>query len=284
MKDFSGRVAVVTGAASGIGRALVKRFAAAGMKVVLADVEEEPLQDAAQELTASGAEALAVRTDVARESEVRALADATLDAFGAVHIVCNNAGVITAGLAWESPHEDYEWLIDVNLWGVIHGVRVFTPIMLGQNTEGHIVNTASMAAVTSSPFASIYYMTKHAVLGYSESLYHDLASKEAKVGVSVLCPELINTNIGDAERNRPKGLAGFDFSSVERETVVGTLRELARSQGLAPTAIADRVLDAITKNQFYILSDDGDGWRRSCETRLEDIRLARNPTFDVPNA
>jgi len=281
VRDFSDKVAVVTGAASGIGRALAQRFAQAGMKVVLADVEADALEAVSAQLAEQGFETLAIPTDVSREAEVRNLADRTLDQLGAVDILCNNAGVFTGGLAWQSPHQDYEWLIDVNVWGVVHGVRVFVPIMLGQDSEAHIVNTASMAGLTNGPFTAIYTMTKHAVVGYSEALYHDLTSSGAKIGVSVLCPELVDTRIADARRNRPKDLAGFDFSSPERDLAEGSLRTLASSKGVDPTVLADRALEAIRDNRFYVLSDDG--WRRSCETRLEDIRLARNPTLAIPS-
>lgn len=280
MKDFAGKVAVVTGAASGIGRGLALQFGKVGMKVVLADVEEAALAQVAEELSTVEVENIAVRTDVSREEEVSQLADAAIAAFGAVHILCNNAGVFTGGLAWESPREDYQWLIDVNIWGVVHGVRIFVPLMRAHGEAAHIVNTASMAAVTNGPFSSIYYMTKHAVLGYSEALYHDLGMAQTKIGVSVLCPELIATRIADARRNRPKGLSGCDFSSPERDLVEATLRELSANKGVEPALIAARVLQAIRDERFYILSEDG--WRRSCETRLEDIRLARNPTFSVP--
>ena len=208
-------------------------------------------------------------------------AERTVDQFGGVDILCNNAGVFTGGLAWQSPRQDYKWLIDVNIWGVVHGVRVFVPLMLGQGSEAHIVNTASMAGVTNGPYTAIYSMTKHAVVGYSEALYHDLSTSNTKIGVSVLCPELINTRIGDSRRNRPKGLAGFDFNSPERELAEGSLRDLAPTHGVAPDVIAERTLNAIRNNRFYIFSDDG--WRHSCETRLEDVRLARNPTLDIPS-
>jgi NAD(P)-dependent dehydrogenase (short-subunit alcohol dehydrogenase family) len=280
MKELFGKVAVVTGAASGIGKALARRFGEAGMKVVLADVEQTALASAGEELRAAGIDCISVLTDVRRESDVVRLADAAERAYGAVHVLCNNAGVFAGGLAWESPREDYVWLIDVNVWGVVHGVCTFVPRMRAHGEDAHIVNTASMAAVTNGPFSAIYYMTKHAVLGYTEALYHDLQMTQTNIGVSVLCPELIATRIADARRNRPADLAASDFNSPERELAEGTLRELAARQGLDPAVLAARVVDAIRENRFYILSDDG--WRRSCEVRLEDVRLARNPTFSIP--
>ncbi len=278
--SFQDKVAVVTGAASGIGKAIAHRFAAEGAKVVLADVEKDALNAVADEISAKGCDNLAIVTDVGSEEQVRALAEQTLDQFGAVDILCNNAGVFTGGLAWQSPHQDYEWLMNVNVWGVIHGVRVFVPIMLGQESAAHIVNTASMAGLTNGPFTSVYSMTKHAVIGYSEALYHDLTTTGSKIGVSVLCPELINTQIGEARRNRPRDLAGFDFTSPERDIAEGSLRQLAVEKGIDPAVMAERVVNGIRDNRFYLLAEDG--WRQSCETRLEDIRLARNPTLCIP--
>ncbi len=280
MDSLRDKVAVVTGAASGIGEAIAIRFAREGAKVVLADVEREALDRVSDALSAQGADNLALVTDVGKEEEVRALAEQTVDQFGAVDILCNNAGVFTGGLAWQSPHQDYEWLIDVNIWGVVHGIRVFVPIMLGQDSDAHIVNTASMAGLTNGPFTSIYYMTKHAVVGYSEAIYHDLTSIGSKIGISVLCPELINTRIGDARRNRPRDLPGFDFKSPERDAAEDSLRQLAADKGIDPSAMAERVVMGIRENRFYLLAEDG--WRQSCETRLEDIRLARNPSLSIP--
>ena len=284
MKEFRGRVAVVTGAASGIGRALAARFAAEGMKLVLADVERGALAAAARELEASGCETLAVETDVSRAEDVAALARRTLDTFGAVHVVCNNAGVFTGGLSWEAPRSDYEWVLGVNLWGVIHGIRSFVPILLAQGGEGHIVNTASMAALTTLPYAGIYHMSKHAVLALSESLHHELALRGSQVRVSALCPELVATRIDASERNRPAPLRpepGAAGEGPERELVrQAIIQGVAR--GTPPAKIANRVLDAIREQRFYVLSDDG--WRRSSEVRSEDIRLGRNPTLAPPGS
>lgn len=279
MKDLAGKVAVVTGAASGIGRALAQKLGAQGMKVVLSDIEEEPVQRVAAELGAQGIEAFPVRTDVSKAEDVEALAGATLKKFGAVHVVCNNAGVFAGGLSWETALEDYEWVLGVNLWGVIHGIRTFVPILLEQGTEGHIVNTASMAAVTTAPFTGAYYLSKHAVLSLSESLYHELALRQAKVGVSALCPEAVATAIDRSERNRPAALRSETKSSPEMELVEQALRDQMKV-ATPPDVIADRVIDAIRENRFYILSNDG--WRDACNARLEDIRLRRNPTFAVP--
>ena len=281
MEKLAGRVAVVTGAASGIGRALAETFGREGMKVVLADVEADALDATARALAASGVEVLAVATDVSKQADVDRLAERTLARFGGVHVVCNNAGVFAGGLCWSQPLADYEWVLGVNMWGVIHGVRTFVPIMLERGDEGHVVNTASMAALTSNPYAAAYHMSKHAVLALSEVLYHELRGLGAKIGVSALCPEAVATHIDDAERNRPAALRTHTGQlPPDVELVNGAIRA-AVAGGIPTQVIADRVLRAVQEDRFYVLSDQ-DAWRRSCESRLDDIRLVRNPTFVPP--
>jgi len=280
MQELRGKVAVVTGAASGIGGALAERFVAEGMAVALADVEEDALAARARALASTGARVLAVRTDVSRAADVEALAEHALAAFGAIHVVCNNAGVFTGGLTWEAPLADYEWVLGVNVWGVIHGIRTFVPILLRQGTAGHIVNTASMAGLTAMPYAGIYHMSKHAVIGLSECLHHELTLSGALVKVSVLCPEMVATHIDAAERNRPAHLRLANRTPTVSEEVISTaMRENIRT-GAPPAEMAERVVQAIRAERFYVLSDDI--WRRVCETRLDDIRAARNPTFAAP--
>jgi NAD(P)-dependent dehydrogenase (short-subunit alcohol dehydrogenase family) len=284
MKELRGRVAVVTGAASGIGRALAERFGREGMQVVLADVDRAGLAESERAVRALGAKALSVPTDVTRADQVSALAERTLQVFGGVHVVCNNAGVFAAGPSWQAPLSDYEFVLGVNVWGVIHGVRSFVPILLERGEEGHVVNTASMAALTSMPLSAAYTMSKHAVLALSETHYPELRGRGAPLGVSALCPEAIATGIAHSERARPPHLRrkageaeGPEFSLVE-----GAIRE-AIARGAAPERIAERVVRAIREDRFYVLPED-DPWLAACEARLEDIRLRRNPTLAVPGS
>ena len=254
MDEFRDKVAVVTGAASGIGFGLARRFASEGMKVVMADVEEPALKSAADELESDGAEILAVVTDVSDHAAVQSLAAATFDRFGTAHIVCNNAGIGTGGLAWEVSEAKWRWIVGVNLMGVVHGIQAFVPRLVEQG-DGHVVNTASAAGLTTGPGMSPYFATKHAVVALSESLAADLAGVGSSVGVSVLCPQWVKTRISDAERNRP-----MDVEPIEDAPDGGAMREFIRSliaSGMEPSEVADHVVDAITSNRFYILTHPG---------------------------
>jgi len=276
MKDFRDRVAVVTGAASGIGRGLAERFAAEGMKIVLADVEEDALRQAEAEFREKGVDVLGVRTDVSQPEELEKLAQQTLDTFGAVHVVCNNAGVAGAwGPTWANTLDDWNWIIGVNLWGVIHGVRVFLPIMLEQGDEGHIVNTASLAGLM--PGRGIYGVTKQAVVALSESLYTDLKVADAKIGVSVLCPGWVNTNIIDAGRNRPADLARTvdALPDPQREQIEKTVRDLLKT-GLQPAAVADQVFEAIRDDKLYVITHPEMDF--IIRERFDNILSRTNPT------
>ena len=283
MKDFRGKIAVVTGAASGIGRALAERFAVEGMKVVLADVDEAALDEASKSIEATGAVTLAVPTDVSRAEDVDALASRTMKAFGGVHVVCNNAGVLKGGLSWETPIEDYEWHLGVNTWGVIHGIRSFMPILIRQDVEAAIVNTSSVAGVTCAPYAAAYCLSKHAVVALSECLYHELALMGSKVKVSVLCPMAVATNIDKSESHRPQRwkVASKEASDIVDIVQEGLTRQL--STGITPQAMADKIIQAIREERFYIFSDAGDDnmFRRNINTRLDDVREGRNPTFPL---
>jgi NAD(P)-dependent dehydrogenase (short-subunit alcohol dehydrogenase family) len=280
MQEFQDKVAVVTGAASGIGRGLAERFAAEGMKVVLADVEVDALAQAESELRAQGATVLAVRTDVRQASEVEALAEKTLAAFGGVHVVCNNAGVGGGGkCCWEFTLSDWEWTLGVNLWGVIHGIRTFVPIMLNQGTEGHVVNTASMAGVTTVPYWGSYSVSKHGVVILSEILARDLTQIGAPIKVSVLCPRFVRTNIGSSARNRPRALANPEGSETvwaEAQSALERVRKAIENEGMPPAEIADHVVAAIRANKFYIFPHPGS--KEGVRARMEGILEERNPT------
>src|SRR6266853_243800 len=206
MREFKNKVAVITGAASGIGRGIAERCVELGMKVVLADVEEASLAKTETDLKAAGGTVLAVKTDVSKRSDVELLARQTIDTFGEVHLLFNNAGVTADGAKWDATWNDWEWAIGVNLWGVVHGVKVFTPLMLAQNTECHIVNTSSMGGLVVGALFAPYWVTKHAVVALSENLHMSLQMQNSLIKVSVLCPGCVRTNIANAERNRPAEL------------------------------------------------------------------------------
>jgi NAD(P)-dependent dehydrogenase (short-subunit alcohol dehydrogenase family) len=277
MRDFAGRVAVVTGGASGIGRALAERAARERMKVVLADVEEPALAQAARELEAAGAEVRAVRTDVSKAEEVEALARAAFDAFGAVHLLCNNAGVGGGTTVWDSSLADWQWVLGVNLWGVIHGVHAFVPLMLRQGDEGHVVNTASVAGLISGAGLAIYKVSKFGVVTLSETLYHELKLTGSRIGVSVLCPGWVRTRIMDSARNRPAELAGeAPAERPEYAAMEQAVRQLVEG-GTPPDEIADRVFAAVAEGTFYILPHPE--MTGAIRARVEDILQGRAPTM-----
>jgi len=253
MKDLAGRVAVVTGAASGIGRGLVERCAANGMRVVAADVEEGALADTEWACRDAGGEAVAVVTDVSDSASVEALAERAWEAFGQADLVCANAGVWQGGIMWERSVEDWEWVLGVNLWGVVHTVRSFVPRMLEQGIDGHVVVTSSMAGLLCSPFSGPYQTSKFAAFGLAESLAHDLAATGAPIGVSVLCPGAVRTQIGTSDRNRPDELG--HPQAEDTAFVDDALREITAT-GLEPPEVADKVLAAVQADEFLVLTHD----------------------------
>ncbi len=271
MNEFTDKVAVVTGAASGIGRAIAEGCAQQGMKVVLADVEVAALEEVEDSLRGQGAEVLAVPTDVSDAASVATLADKTLSHFGAVHLLCNNAGVAVGGPIWEAAVADWEWVLGVNLWGVIHGVRTFVPLMLQQAEPCHIVNTASIAGLVSTPGLGVYNVTKHGVVTLSETLYQELQAAGSQIGVSVLCPGWVKTRIGESERNRPGGTATDEPASLGGSGIAKAI-----AHGLAPDAVATQVLAAIREGRFYVLTHPD--MLSFIEQRHEDIQLGCNPT------
>jgi NAD(P)-dependent dehydrogenase (short-subunit alcohol dehydrogenase family) len=261
MKHFDGKVAVITGAASGLGREFANVAAAHGMKLVLADVQVHPLEDACEELKAAGADVLAMVCDVRRGAQVQELGDAAMARFGAVHLVFNNAGVSAGGLVWESSEADWEWVLGVNLWGVIHGVRVFTRLMLDcarrqPGYQGHIVNTASMAGLVNPPAMGVYNVSKHAVVSLTETLYHDLRLVDAPIGVSVLCPYFIPTAISHSHRHRPQDLRNEEVATASQQAAESLVAKARASGKVTAFEVARMTFDAVRDGEFYIYSHD----------------------------
>ena len=279
MKNFHNRVAVITGAASGFGREFAIIGARLGMRLVLADVQQEALAANAAELEAQGAQVLAMPCDVRKGEQVEALAQAAMARFGAVHLVFNNAGVGAGGLVWESTQADWEWVLGVNLWGVIHGVRVFTPFMLAcakndPDFEGHIVNTASMAGLLNPPTMGVYNVSKHAVVSLTESLYHDLDLVGAPIGASVLCPYFVQTGISQSDRNRPDDVPA-SAPTASQIASQATMAKAVSSGKVSATEVAERTFAAIAEKQFYIYSHPGA--LGNVQKRMEDIVTGSNP-------
>jgi NAD(P)-dependent dehydrogenase (short-subunit alcohol dehydrogenase family) len=280
MKKFAGGTAVITGAASGFGLESSRIAARRGMNVVMADVQEDALARACQEIEALGAKVLPYRLDVARAAEVEALGAATLARFGAPNIVFNNAGVGAGGLIWENTIADWDWVLGVNVMGVVHGIRVFTPMMLEAAAkspayEGHIVNTASMAGLINAPNMGIYNVSKHAVVAMSETLYQDLSLVTEQIGASVLCPFFVPTGITESQRNRPAALAAD--KPTKSQLIGKAMNDRAVGRGkLSAADVAGFVFDAIDARRFYIYSHPHS--LQSVQTRLEDIMQGRNPT------
>ena len=274
MQDLKGKVAVVTGAASGIGFGMAERFCAEGMRVVMADIEDAALNDASKRLADGGATVLPVVTDVSKGTSVDDLAARTFEEFGTAHVLCNNAGVATGGPMWTLTERDWAWVMGVNLWGVIHGVRAFVPRLVEQG-EGHVVNTASIAGLTSAPMMGAYNVTKHGVVTPSETLQQELGMQGSPVGVSVLCPGWVQTRIGESDRNRPPELQDGTESNPIGEMGKEFLKTLVDS-GLPPSEVAGRVLDAIHEQRFYILTHPE--MTPMVQRRMEDILEGRTPT------
>jgi NAD(P)-dependent dehydrogenase (short-subunit alcohol dehydrogenase family) len=279
MQDFKDKVAVVTGAASGIGLALAKRFASEGAKLVLVDIEQAALEQAAAQLP-SGTEVMTSITDVSNAEQMDALAHQTFERFGTLHVLCNNAGVGGGnGPVWELSTRDWQWVLGVNLWGVIHGVRVFGKRLVEQN-EGYIINTASVAGLTSNAGLGPYNVSKHGVVTYSETLFAELKVRKSAVGVSVLCPAFVATKIHESERNRPADLKNAPKSlSPERLAQVKQGRELIASlvaSGQAPDAIADKVIGALRERKFYILTHPE--MAPLIEQRIKNVLTGADPT------
>lgn len=274
MEDLNGKVAVITGGASGIGRSLALAFAAQGMKVVLADVDEVRMRAVEAELAERGTDVLPVVCDTSLESSVQALAQATLDRFGAAHVLCNNAGVAGKGDPWSGPISSWDWVIGINLYGVIHGIRAFLPIMQDQG-EGHIVNTASMAGLVALPGAAAYNATKTAVVAISEGLFLELKGLGSPVGVSVLCPGFVKTNLLAGQRWQDRLGPEPPMTSSPIGQMIETMLAQGVENGVDPDGIAGQVLDAIHDGRFWILTHPE--MREAPVARMQRAAAQENP-------
>lgn len=276
MESLQGKVAVITGGASGIGLAMAEAFAKQGAKLMLQDIEQDALDTVAEKFKADGVEVATMVGDVSKFEDVDALANKTYETYGAAHIICNNAGVGFGGASWEISLEDWEWVLGVDLWGVVYGIKAFVPRMLEGGEEGHIVNTASMAGLSSGPGMAPYNVSKHSVVTLSECLHHELNMFGSKIKVSVLCPGWVNTKVVDSTRNRPGGEVNVEDVSPMAAQLDAFVRE-ATASGMAPEAVANLVADAILNEKFYILPHQE--WKGIIETRMRDILEERPPTM-----
>ena len=274
MRQFKDKVAVVTGGASGIGRAMAERFAREGMKIVIADIEDAALEATVAEMRVAGADVIGVRTDVSKSEQIEALAAKTIESFGGVHILCNNAGVAAEPrTTWELTKADWEWVIGVNLWSVIYGIQTFVPIMLKQDEPGHVINTASMAGLLSLGMMSPYYATKHAVVSISESLHFEFTVRGAKLKAHALCPAFVNTRIGESQRNRPDAVEAPAADPIAGQIATAFAERLAA--GMPASELAEKVFEAVREDRFYILTHPER--KPDFEWRVSNILNDRNP-------
>jgi NADP-dependent 3-hydroxy acid dehydrogenase YdfG len=275
MKDFTKKTAVITGAGSGFGREFARKGAALGMNLVLADVQKDALMAVADELTAKGAKVIAEVIDVSKGEQVDALAAAAKKAFGNVHLLFNNAGVAAGGLMWEHTQADWEWVLGVNVWGVIHGVRAFVPGMLAHGEAGHVVNTASVAGLLSAPTMGVYNVSKHSVVALSETLYNDFRMVQSKLGASVLCPAFVPTGIHLSHRNRPEDLAAAEPTPSMIASQKASEKAVTSGKVSAPE-VCEMTFKAIEEERFYIITHQK--IMTSVKLRLDDVAQQRNPT------
>jgi len=280
INDFQGKTAVLTGAGSGFGLECARIGARLGMNLVLVDVQREPLEAAAEEMRAAGVQVLAQRVDVSNRMQMEVLARSVQETFGAPHLVFNNAGVGAGGLVWENSVADWEWVLGVNVWGVIHGVRLFTPMMLeaaraNPAWRGHIINTASMAGLLTPPNMGIYNVSKHAVVSLTETLYQDLSLVTDQIGASLLCPYFVPTGINHSERNRPENRPAMEQTASQKIGQAMTDKAVSSGKVTAPE-VAQKVFDAVAANQFYVFSHPQA--LGAVQSRMEDVVQGRNPS------
>lgn len=278
MKEFKGKVAVITGAASGIGKAIGERAAQAGMKLVLADVDATGLDKVVAEFSQKGCEVVGLRTDVSKESEVMALADLAFERFGKVHLLVNNAGVAATNTAWSAPQSEWDRVMGINLYGITNGLRAFVPRMLEANEEGHIVNTASAAGLIPAPSFASYNASKFAVVAVSEGLHHDLSLRKTKLGVSVLCPEWVKTSIHTSVQHEPDAkLTAARQADPVLMSITSTVSSAVET-GISPDEVADKVFAAVQAKQFYIITHQKTTLP-AVEKRMKDMLEGRNPSM-----
>jgi NAD(P)-dependent dehydrogenase (short-subunit alcohol dehydrogenase family) len=273
MKELKGRVAAVTGAASGLGRAMALAFAGEGMHLALADVDEAGLEKTRALAGRPDSRIISMRVDVSKADDVNRFAERAAAELNGIHVVCNNAGVALSGAVWETSEAEWQWILGVNLLGVVHGVRAFAPRLIAQD-EGHIVNTASVAGLISPPGMGAYCVSKHAVVTLSEALHHDLRERGSSVGVSVLCPAYVPTGIADSERNRPPDLS-LSGKSKERLAKEAALKKAVAAGKLSADDVARAVVAAVKQNRFYVLTHPG--IKGAVRSRMEDLLEERAP-------
>jgi NAD(P)-dependent dehydrogenase (short-subunit alcohol dehydrogenase family) len=275
MKFFSGKTAVITGAGSGFGREFARTAASLNMNLALADIQQDALDAITEELRSGGTKVLSIRTDVSRQADMETLAARTFETYGGANLLFNNAGVGAGGFVWENSVADWEWVLGVNLWSVIHGIRLFVPKMLAQGDECHIVNTASVAGLLSAQTMGVYNVSKHAVVTLSETLYQDLRAARANIGVTVLCPAFVPTGIANSERNRPAELSAAP--PTESQKIAQAASNKAVSSGkLTAADVAAKTFDCIREQKFYCITHPK--ILGSVDLRLQDILLLRNPS------
>ncbi|AZV59151.1 SDR family NAD(P)-dependent oxidoreductase [Clostridium sp. AWRP] len=277
MIEFKDKVAVVTGAASGIGLAIAKRCASEGMKIVLADIEEDSLIKAEEELRVFKADLLLVVCDVSKEKDIQLLSKKTIEAFGKIDLLFNNAGVSTGGLLWQNSEADWKWVLGVNLFGVINSIKTFIPIMMKQNNECHIINTSSIAGLTSAPGNSIYGVSKHGIINISETLYYELKLARAKIDVAVVCPSFVKTRLIDAERNRPEEFKSPESVQSQQKEMINQVFNKGVLNGISPEKVSEKIFEGIRNKKFYIFTDDD--CKAIIKQRMEDILNEKSPTI-----